>query len=156
MHLSCNIMGIFVWILKVNMRYQIIVTHMLAASDQQISHFSQSWGRRGVLSVSGPVGKEIDKKFLPYVLIHGQETATLALCRYHFYCGISKGFLLESCLTLFSLFLSSGQLPKPITAGFQGTLIKQSKKKNQTCGTWLILSSILPIFIAFIKGSHSL
>lgn len=72
-------MGIFVWILKINMRYQIIVTHMPAASGQQISHFSQSWGWGEILSLSGPVGKEIDEEPLPYVLIHGQETLQSSL-----------------------------------------------------------------------------
>lgn len=99
------------------MRHQIIVTLVAAASDQQSSPFSKFWGGgggkgRGVLPVIGPVGKEMDEKPLPCVLIHGQETdfAILPFCSYHFYCGISKGLLLESYLTLFSLFLSSGQL----------------------------------------------
>lgn len=97
------------------MRHQLIVTLVAAASDQQSSPFSKFWGiegRRGVLPVIGLVGKEMNEKPLPYVLIHGQETdfAILLFCSYHFYCGISKGLLFEFYLTLFSLFLSSGQL----------------------------------------------
>lgn len=110
-----------------------------------------------LLLVNGPVGEKIDKKLLPYVLIHGPETyfAILTLCSYHFYRGISKALLLESYLSLFSLFLSSGQLSN-LTAGYQGTLFHQKKQKNETCGTWHMPPSFLLIFIPLLKGSHSL
>lgn len=99
------------------MRHQIIGTLVTAASDQWSPLSPNSGVGDGVLFVIGPLSQETEEKPLPYVLIRGQETdfAILPFCSYHFYCGISKGLLLESCLALFSLFLSSGQLSQPMT-----------------------------------------
>lgn len=82
------------------MRHQVVML-VAAASDEQISLFLPLLG---ILFVIGPLGKEMDKKPLPYVLKHGQETnfSILPLWTYHFYCGIAKGSLLGSCLSLAS------------------------------------------------------